>query len=102
MVGVWWIMRPQIRLLMDLGFGLEFYSSDNALVGVLLAMANVLVAALTRICDRVRFAVSSAKSVSRIVLSAAVTFSNATFNELIVDPTTTDWNEPMRARALEI
>ncbi len=47
-----------------------------AVCGWLLASDRVLVAAETRICERVRAAVSDAKSVSRMTDSAAELFSS--------------------------
>ena len=61
--------------------------------GAALATCKVDVAAFTKICERVRLLASRAKSVSRMALSAALTFSRATFSELIVEPTTFFWKE---------
>ena len=58
------------------------YPPNNAktLCGVVLAIANTLVPAFTRICARVRLDVSTAKSVSRMADSADVRFSNVICN----------------------
>src|SRR3954462_7999855 len=63
------------------------------------ACASTVVAAWARICERVRFAVSSAKSVSRIALSAADAFSNATPRLFTVEPIVNFWNAPSRPRS---
>src|SRR5437660_5002711 len=58
----------------------------NTDCGEAFACAKTVLADCARIWLRVRFAVSAAKSVSRIALSAALAFSYATPSELIVLP----------------
>ena len=58
-------------------------------------------AAWARICWRVSFAVSPAKSVSRMTDSAAAVFSSVIPRLLMVDPTVFRWNAPSRPRRLE-
>src|SRR5579864_9456784 len=71
-------------------------NSDKTVWGVELAVERTLVPAETRIWARVRLAVSAAKSASAIVLLAAVTFSNATFNEFIFVLSVSVWKAPRR------
>src|SRR6185436_16022002 len=75
--------------------------SCRALCGAWLARARTLVEAETRIWDRVRPAVSEAKSASRITLSAAAVFSAATLRLRIVDPIVFFWKAPRRPRRPE-
>src|SRR6185436_7918272 len=67
--------------------------------GLAFAWASTVVAAWARICARVRLAVSDAKSVSRMALSAAETFSRATSRLLIVEPIVKRSNAPRRPRS---
>jgi len=59
-------------------------SSDKTACGAALASLSTMLADCTKICARVRVLVSSAKSASRMKLSAAVTFSYWIFSELAV------------------
>ena len=73
----------------------------NTDCGAALACDNTVVADCDRICARVRFAVSAAKSVSVIALSAALAFSNATPSEPIVLPRVYFGKAPSRPRNSE-
>ncbi len=61
-----------------------YLSRAKAFCGWEFASCRTDVEALTRIWARVRFEVSTAKSASRMALSAAVVFSRATCSELTV------------------
>ena len=75
-------------------------SSDNTLCGVEFAVARTLVPACVRIWARVRFAVSAAKSASRMLLSLAVTFSSATCSEFTFVSSVFFSNAPSRPRRI--
>ena len=59
-------------------------SSDRTPCGAWLACASIAVPACDRICERVKFIISLAMSVSRIRLSDADRFSTATLRLLMV------------------
>ena len=77
-------------------------SRASTFCGAAFASCSVTVEAFTRICARVNALVSAAKSASRIKLSAAVTFSSATPNELMFVVSVFRWKAPSRPRSVEI